>query len=72
MHASQLLRSSLEGAATAVEALKQGKEAQTNKWLLTMAHVQAILGFNVNPDDGLIMDLFGLMSAKLFNCVMHV
>lgn len=33
VHASQLLRSSLEGAATAVEALKQGKEAQTNKWL---------------------------------------
>jgi len=32
-HASQLLQTSLEGAATAVEALKDGEEVQTTKWL---------------------------------------
>jgi len=30
---SQLLQSSLEGAATAVETIQRGKEAQTSKWL---------------------------------------
>merc|ERR1719158_1325147 len=33
VHASQLLQASLEGAASAVEALKRGKEANTKKWL---------------------------------------
>jgi len=33
VHASQLLQSSLQGAAVAVEALKRGKEEQTATWL---------------------------------------
>jgi len=33
VHASQLLQTSLEGAASAVEALKHSKEVQTSKWL---------------------------------------